>query len=123
MKRTRIKRRRSNPDEAKCDALIQQATVATWKRCMICGTTRALCGHHVIGRSNLLRHDLRNMACVCEWCHGEWHAHRDDMDARFAELRPRDWEFIQSHKQTICQKPDYREREQALLAIIEGIGK
>jgi len=39
-------------------------------KCEVCGSTRFLNAHHIIGRRNLhLRHKLRNGVCVCAGCH------------------------------------------------------
>jgi len=61
------------------DALWQQAVCMAGK-CLLCGRTKPLCGHHIKGKKARpdLRHVIANGVCVC-WglpgtCHDKVHA-------------------------------------------------
>ena len=78
MKRSPLKSRSSSPArkvEAAADALVQELAIARG-RCMSCGGTEGLVGHHLIHRRfKKYRHTARNIFTACWTCHALIHEH------------------------------------------------
>ena len=103
------------------------------KPCLVCGTTRNTCGHHLIPRSRsaLHRHTLLNLVPLCPEHHRfgmKLAAHSDNALAvqRFVELvqvvAPEHFAHWTAHEYDIG-KPDYEARHEALSLIAAEAAK
>lgn len=104
----------------KADKLWSRIIIAKAKgKCEVCGR-KANQPHHIIGRKNLLlRHDLRNGACLCFTHHtgGNQSAHNDPiwfLNEWLAQTRGEDYNYLFERKERILDFVDYN-------AVIEGL--
>lgn len=82
-------------------------------KCEVCGSTRFLNAHHIIGRRNLhLRHKLRNGVCVCSGCHtfGRNSAHQNPVwfGDWLDNNRKEDMEWLRKEQFVIETNYDYQ---------------
>jgi len=84
-------------------------------KCEVCGETRYLNPHHVVGRRNhAVRFDLRNGVCLCSGCHTfrTRSAHQDPLWFMkwFEGKRKEDYDYISDRKIVIVKRTleDYK---------------
>lgn len=94
-------------------------------KCEICGATKGLQAHHVVGKRNkTLRHDPRNGCCLCSGHHKFFiqSAHEDPqwfLNEWFAVHRTEDYNYIWEKKKELSTNMDIN----FILEVLRGYAK
>ena len=104
----------------KCDSLLTPVIIKLYPKCLLCGNPTQVAHHHCHkSKSNMLRHDLKNLVNLCHHCHQMLHFNESYWASKVVQIKGLRWfKYIEKKKQETLRYPDYEKTYKKLSKLL-----